>query len=106
MSIINDNSELDKILETTNLDDYKLIDTPMEPDESLHELTGVRMVSASDTPSTSGLAPHKRRSRELCVGVDTCQESSGSSSPHSTCVCENYSRAGTVQWRELFNGGK
>ena len=53
MSIIDDDSELDtcRILETTNFDDYELIDIPMKSDKSLHELTGVRMAAASDTPS-------------------------------------------------------
>ena len=37
----------------------------MEFVESLHELAGVGMAPASDTPSTLWLAPHKRGSREL-----------------------------------------
>ena len=47
MLIIEDDSELDRILETTNFDDDELIDIPVESDESLHELTGVRMAPAS-----------------------------------------------------------
>ena len=65
----------------TNLDDYELIDIPMESDESLYKLTGVRMAPASDTPSTSGLAPRKGSSSELRPGVDLCQGSSLSSPP-------------------------
>ena len=73
MSIIDDGSELDRILETHNFDDYELIDIPMESDESLHELTCVGMAPASNTPSTSWLAPCKGSSRELRPGVDPCQ---------------------------------
>ena len=73
MLMIKDDSELDTMLETTNFDNYELIDIPMESDKSLHKLTGVGMAPASDMPSMSGLAPHKRNSRELCPGVDSCQ---------------------------------
>ena len=84
MSIIDDDSELDRILEITNFDNYELIDTPMESDELLHELTDVGMAPASDTPSMSGLAPRIGGSRELRPGVDPCQGSSlcRSSPPH------------------------
>ena len=70
MSIIDDDSELDRILENTNFDDYTLFDIPMEPDESLHALTGVGMAPTSDTPSRSGLAPRNGSSSEMRVGVD------------------------------------
>ena len=91
MSIIDDDSELDRILKTTNFDNYKLIDISMESDESLHELTGIGMASASDTPSTTRLAPREGSSRELRPGVDTRQGSSLSSPLHTnvrvrTCV--------------------
>ena len=59
MSIIDDDLELDGSLETTNFDDDELIDIPRESDESLHELTGVGVAPASDTPITSVLAPCK-----------------------------------------------
>ena len=58
----------------------------MESDESLHELTGVRMAPAADTASMSGLAPRKGSSRELRSGVDPCQGSSLSSPPLCTHV--------------------
>ena len=48
----------------------------MESDESLHELMGVRMAPASDTPSTSGLAPCKGSSTDLRPRVNPCQGSS------------------------------
>ena len=50
--MIDDDAELDRILETINCDDYKLIDILMESDESLHALMGVGMAPASVTPST------------------------------------------------------
>ena len=55
MWIIDDDSELDRILETTNFEHYELIDI----NESLDELTGVGMAPASDTPSTSELELRK-----------------------------------------------
>ena len=70
MLIIDYDSELDRILETTNFDDHELIDMPVESDESLHELTHVRM--APHVPiSTLGLASCKGSSRELCPGVNS-----------------------------------
>ena len=76
----------DRTILFINFDDYELIDIPMESDESLHELTGIRMAPASDTPSTLELALHKGSSRELRPGVDSCQGSSLSSPPLHTCV--------------------
>ena len=73
MLIIDDGSELDMILDTTKFDDYELIDIAMESEDSLHELTGIGMAPASDTPGMSGLAPRKGSSRELCPGVESCQ---------------------------------
>ena len=81
MSIIDDDSEVDRILETSNFDNYELIDTPMESDELLHELTGVGMAPTSVTSSTLALAPRKGSSRELRPGVDSCQGVSSVFSP-------------------------
>ena len=54
MSIIDGNLELDRILESTNLDEYELTDMPMkQPDALPHQLTGVGMAPTSDTPSSS-----------------------------------------------------
>ena len=72
MTIIDDDDqELDRILENTNLDEYELIDVPIEQhsDSTQHNL-GVGMAPISDTNSTSGLAPRKGGSRELRHGVD------------------------------------
>ena len=76
MSIINNNLELVRILENTNLDKYEFTDMPMEqPDESPHELTGVGMAPTSDTLSTSGLAPCNESSSVLHSRVDPFQGS-------------------------------
>ena len=64
----------------------------MESDESLQELTGVGVAPASDTPSTSGLAPRKGNSRELRPGVDPCQGSFLSSPPHARVQVRTYVR--------------
>ena len=64
-----------------HFDDYELINISMESDELLHEFTGIGMAPASDTPSTSGLAPRKGSSRELHPGVNPCQRSPLSSPP-------------------------
>ena len=53
--ITDDSRELDRILECTNVDKYKLIDLLMKQhDDSLQEHTGVRMASTSDTKKMSG----------------------------------------------------
>ena len=52
MSIIDDEHELSKILESTNLDEYELIDLPMKQSGDLsHKHTGVGMASTLDTAS-------------------------------------------------------
>ena len=76
MSIIDDDQELDRILESTNLDEYEPLNLPMEqPNDLLHELKGVRMAPTLDTESicTLGLAPHEGSSTVLHSGVDPCQ---------------------------------
>ena len=76
MSIINDDLELVRILENTNLDECELTDMPMEqPDELPHELTGMEMASTSDTLSTSWLASCNGSSSVLCLAVDPYQGS-------------------------------
>ena len=71
------NLELVRILDNTNLDEYALTDMPMEqPDESLHELTGIRMAPTSDTLPMSELAPRNGSSSVLHSGVDPCHGSS------------------------------
>ena len=63
MLIINDNLELVRILDNTNLDEYELSDMHIEqPDEPLHELTDVGMAPASDTLHMSGLSPRNKSS--------------------------------------------
>lgn len=58
MSSIDDDHELEWILESTNINEYELIDLPMEePDDLSHEHMGVRMAPTLDLGSTSGLAP-------------------------------------------------
>ena len=58
MSIIDHDYELDKIIESTNFDEYELIDLPMkQPGDSSYEHTGVRMAPTLDTQRTSGLHP-------------------------------------------------
>ena len=70
------------MLESTNLDEYKLIDLPVEQhDDSSQEHMGVGMAPTLDTRSTSGLAPREGSLTELHLRVDPCQGSS-LSSPH------------------------
>ena len=75
-----DDDELDKTLENTNLDKFKVIDSPQEQlNNSLQENTGVGSASTMGTDSTLWLAPRNRSNVKLCSGVDPCQESSLSS---------------------------
>ena len=74
MSIIDDNHKLDRILESTNLDKYELINLTMEePGDLLNKHMGVRVAPILDTGSTWGLASREGSSMELCLGVDLCQ---------------------------------
>ena len=58
MLVVDDSLELDRILESTNLEEYELIDLPMEqPDDSLLKHTSVRMAHTLDTGSTLRLEP-------------------------------------------------
>ena len=84
MLIIDDDYEFDTTLESTNLDEYELIDLPMEqPDGSPHEcMSGsphecmsVGMAPTLDTGITSGLALREGSSTILHSGVDPCQGS-------------------------------
>ena len=75
MSIIDDNRELDGILESRNLNEYELINLPMEqPDDLLHKHTciDIRMAPTLDTGSVLGLAHCEGSSMVLCLGVDPC----------------------------------
>ena len=77
MSIIDDDHELDRILESMSLDEYELIDLPMEqPDDSSHEHIGVGIAPTLDAGRTLGLAPCEGSSTVLLLGVDCCQGSS------------------------------
>ena len=77
ISMIVDSKELDKMLENTNLDEFKLNDSLREYlDGSLQENTGIGSVPNMDTDSTLGLAPTKGSNVELHSGVDPCQGSS------------------------------
>lgn len=87
MSIIGDDHELNRILGSTSLDEYELVDSPMkeqEPRDSSHEHTSVEMASTSSTGSMLGLALCEVNSTELHSGVDPCQ---GSSLSPSMGVC-------------------
>ena len=66
---------LERTLQRTNLDKYKLIDLSMEQHgDSSHEHTGVGMAPTSDTGSTSGLA--LRGGQGNCgSGLEPCQGS-------------------------------
>ena len=69
--IIEDDHEFDRILESTNLDKYRLIDLPLEqPGDWSHKPMGVRMAPTLDTGNMSGLSPCEGTSTELCSGVD------------------------------------
>ena len=55
MPIIDNDLELVRILENTNLEEYELTDMPTEQsDKSLHMLTGVEMGFTSNTPRGRG----------------------------------------------------
>ena len=72
--IIDEENELDRILESTNLDQYELMDLPMkQPGDWSHNSTGVGMASTLDTLSTSGLVPREGSSTELLSRVNLCQ---------------------------------
>ena len=83
MLIMDNHHKLDRILRSTNLDEYELIDLPMEQQsgDSSHEHTGIGMALTSDTRSTSGLAPLEGSSKELLLGFDQCHGPSMPSSP-------------------------
>ena len=73
--IIDVKHELNKILESTNLHEYELIDLPIQQSGDLsHKHTGVGMACTLDTAFTcmSGLAPLKGSSTKLLLGFDTC----------------------------------
>ena len=71
MPIIDYGLDFVRILVNTNLDKYELTDMPTEqPDESPHELMGVRMAPTSDTQGMSRLAPHNGSSSVLRSAVD------------------------------------
>ena len=58
--ITDDDHKLDRILRSTNLDEYELIDLPMEQNaDSLQKHTGVGMAPTLDTSRTSGSYPMK-----------------------------------------------
>ena len=83
MSIIDDEHELNRILESTNLDGYELIHLPMEQiGDWWHEHTDVGMASTLGTGSTSVLARREGNSTDLRSGVDPCQGCSLSSPPY------------------------
>ena len=109
--IIGDDHELDRILGSTSLDEYELVDSPMkeqEPRDSSHEHTGVEMASTSDTGSMLGLTLCEVSSTELHSRVDPFQ----GSSPSIGCLLIGSRRDGDqymnihVHVRQfLFNSG-
>ena len=79
MSIIDDHQELDRILASTNLNEYELINSSVEQQQSSgspHEHTGIGMAPTSYTGSMSGLETHEGSSTELRLEVDPRQGSS------------------------------
>ena len=70
-------SELDRIVESTNLDENKLINWPMEQHhDSSQEQPSVKLASILNNRRTSGLAPGGGSSTELHSGGDPSQGSS------------------------------
>ena len=60
LSVLNDYHELDRILESTNLDEYEFIDLPMEQhDDLLQEHLGVGIAPTLDTESALGMSPRE-----------------------------------------------
>ena len=58
MSVIDNDREFDRNLETTNLDEYEVIDLPREQLNDLsHEHMGIRMATTLDVGIMSLLAP-------------------------------------------------
>ena len=80
MERIVDDEEIDRILQTTDLDEFELVDSPTMQLEEPQENVGVEPAPTIDTQSTSGLAPRNGSSEELRPGVDPAQ---GSSPPYS-----------------------
>ena len=66
--MINNDHKLNRILESTILDKYGLINLSMEQhDDSSQEVnTGIGKAPTLDTRSTSGLTPREGSSVELC----------------------------------------
>ena len=74
MCIIEDNTELDRIVQTTKFNVFQLVDSPLkQPMMSSQELLGGVLAPANDTAYTSGLAPRNGSNGELRTGVDPCQ---------------------------------
>ena len=68
--VIEDDTELNRILETTKFNEFEVVNSPLEElDLSSQELLGV-------IACTLGLPPQKGSNGELRVGVDPCQGSS------------------------------
>ena len=62
--VIENNTELDRILETSKFDGFELVNLPLkQPDMLLQELMGF-------VACTSGVASQKGSNGELCMGVD------------------------------------
>ena len=73
ISMIDDEDDLDRILQNTNLDEFEQTDRLQNQLDSLSkEEPSVRLAPTMDTNSTPGLAPRKGSNTELCSGVDTC----------------------------------
>ena len=69
ISIIGDNYEPDRILESMNLDEYEIIGLPIEQlDDLSHKPTGIGMPHTLGTRSTSGLAPPRREFNDTVFG--------------------------------------
>ena len=65
--VFEDDTELDRILETTKFDEFELVDSPLkQPGMSSRELLGV-------VACMSGLAPRKGSNGDLRTVVDPCR---------------------------------
>ena len=79
MSIIDDEHELNKILESMNIDKYELINLPlMQSGDLSHKHTGGGLAFTLDIACIcmSGLAPLKGSSTKLLSGFESCQQCS------------------------------
>ena len=75
MCLIEDNTELNRILETTKYDKFQLVDLPLNAARHVVAgVTGHRLAPANDTACIHVRASTLKGSNgEQCTGVDPCQ---------------------------------